>query len=77
MDKVLSPKLDNFSGDSVARKGDGSKNVQQRQARNVAIPMGVSESGSKRVQKENEWTAFKQKGWELIHKAETRSYVGA
>ena len=77
MDRVISSKSDNFAGNSVARKGEASKNVQQRQARNVAIPIGVSESGPKSLQKANEWTRFKQKGWELIHKAETRSYVGA
>jgi len=59
---------------SVARERnvEGAKtDVQQRQG---GIPVGVSDSG-KREHKAIEWTAFKQKGWEVIHKAETRSYV--
>jgi hypothetical protein len=56
-----------------AEKAFGENDVQQK----LTIPFGVNrgtESG-KSGKRTNDWSLFKRKGWELIHKAESINYV--
>lgn len=66
------PERGSMSRGSV-EKALGENDVQQK----VTIPFGVNrvtESG-KSGKRTNEWSLFKRKGWELIHKAESINYV--
>jgi len=73
-DKLFSSEWEAVAADnSVAHEGEGSKPVEGDMK--FTIPIGFSEYG-KNVQKAKEWTVFKRKGWELIHKAESMRYIG-